>query len=88
MARKPITCCPHCGSDEGIYTKTTLVNVPYKMGFDGCAQYNEEMYDNAEKITSGRTVYCQSCQKPICRWDTMEKQWDGCPESRFDDDEF
>lgn len=77
--RKPITCCPHCGSAQGVFTKTTYVNVPYCIGFDGEEQYNGEMYDNAERHDGGKIVYCQSCGKPICRLSTLEKQWDGRP---------
>ncbi len=76
MANKIITCCPHCGSDEGVYTKTTYVNVPYCIGFDGETQPNGEMYDNAERVKGGTMAYCQHCGRPICRMSTLEKQWE------------
>lgn len=71
----PITCCPHCGSDDGIYTLTTYVDVPYMRGFDGEAQDNSEMYDNVRTIKGGKIAYCQNCYKAICRLSTLEKQW-------------
>lgn len=74
--RKSITCCPHCGSEEGIYTKQTLVNIPWCCGFMGEEQENTEMYDNAEKSINGSMVYCQSCGKAICRLSTIQKQWE------------
>lgn len=74
--RKPITCCPHCGSTDGILTKTTLVNIPYYIGFDGEEQFNGEMYDNAEGREGGCVAYCQNCGKVICRVSTLEKQWE------------
>lgn len=64
--------CPHCGSTEGVYTKTNLTGVRYNMNFDGSEGDNRDMYDNAEKVTAGRMVYCQSCNKTICRWDTFK----------------
>lgn len=74
--RKPITCCPHCGSTEGIYTKNTLVNVPYYIKFDGTDEFNGEMYDNAETLRGGELAYCQNCDKVICRMSTLRKQWE------------
>lgn len=74
--KAPITRCPHCGSSEGIYTKTTLIRVPYLMGFDGKPQFNGEMYDNAENQAGGMTAYCQSCERVICRISTLVKQWE------------
>lgn len=73
--RGPITCCPHCGSELGIFTKSTYVNIPYCMGFSGEEQYNGGMYDGVEKITGGAIAYCQSCGRQICRMSTIEKQW-------------
>lgn len=74
--RKPISCCPYCGSKEGIFTKTTMVNVPYYIGFGGEEQFNGEMYDNAEAHRNGLIAYCQNCERPICRMSTLEKQWE------------
>ena len=82
---EPITCCPHCGSRQGIFTKTTLVNVPFCIGFDGEEQYNGEMYDQAEKIRGGAVAYCQSCGKAICRFAIIKSQWD--KEDKKDGDE-
>lgn len=65
--------CPHCGSNWGFYTKTTLVNVPYNWSFDGEAQDNSEMYDNAEHYKSGAYCYCQNCDKVICKVSTMAR---------------
>lgn len=70
---KKITKCPHCESDWGVYTKQTLINVPHNMNFDGSDGYNGEMYDNAEKLISGALVYCQKCDKVVCRLSTFER---------------
>ena len=75
--RKTITCCPHCGSAEGICTRTTYIRVPYFMGFDGSEQENGEMYDNAARTEGGGLAYCQSCGKIVCRVSTLIKQWEG-----------
>lgn len=73
MIRKPLSCCPHCGSTEGVFTKTTLIGVPWNLNFDGTPGYNAEAYDNAAAIRGGDTVYCQSCKKSICRLSTWKK---------------
>lgn len=75
MANEAIACCPHCGSTEGLYTKTTYVNVPWCFGFNNEEQHNGEMYDNAEKLMGGETAYCQSCHKVVCRMNRLRKQW-------------
>ncbi len=75
MPRRKNSCCPHCGGNTGVYTKTTYVNVPYALGWDGEAQDNSEMYDNAEDYRGGRTAYCQDCHKAVCRISSLEKQW-------------
>lgn len=72
---KRITCCPHCGSEDGIYCKVSLIDVIYYIGFDGKPQYNGEMYDSAKEIRYGRIAYCQNCDKSICRMSTMDRQW-------------
>lgn len=75
MSKNPITCCPHCGSTEGLYTKTTYINVPHCFGFNNEAQNNVEMYDNAEDYRGGETAYCQDCHRAVCRMSTLRKQW-------------
>lgn len=74
MKKKEMTCCPHCGSTRGVFTKTTYVNVPFNMDFTGTAQYNGEMFDNAEDYTGGKIAYCQECGRPICRLSTLLKK--------------
>lgn len=74
--RKQITCCPYCGGTEGIFTKTTLHNIPWCCGFNMEHQENGEMYDNAEKQTGGGMAYCQNCKKTVCRMSTLQKQWE------------
>lgn len=71
---KKITCCPHCGSTEGVFTKMTLRNVRHFVGFAGEEQDNTEMYDSAIQ-EGGDIAYCQNCKKPICRMSTLRKQW-------------
>lgn len=72
---KKIECCPHCGSTDGLYIKQSLINVPHNFTFQGVSEDNGEMYDNAERIIDGNTVYCRNCGKSICRLSTLEKQW-------------
>ena len=73
LKREPLSCCPHCGSTEGVFTRTTLFGVPWNLNFDGTPGYNADMYDNALRIRGGETVYCQSCGKVICRLSTWRK---------------
>lgn len=73
--RNVITCCPHCGSTEGIYMKCDYIGVKYCIGFDHEEQNNSEMYDNCGTFRGGKVAYCQTCGKPICRMSTLEKQW-------------
>lgn len=75
MAKVAIDCCPHCGSKEALYTKTTYVNVSWYFGFNGEAQHNEDMYDSAEKTVGGETAYCGACHKAVCRMSRLRKQW-------------
>ena len=70
---KKLEHCPHCASDMGVYTKYDLINIPYNMNFDGTEGYNGEMYDNAEKHIYKENVYCQNCDKVICRLKTFNK---------------
>jgi hypothetical protein len=70
---KPVfNCCPHCGSDEGLYRRETLANVNYRFGYDGKAQDNSEMYDSAT-VHEGKIAYCITCRKQVCKVSTIEK---------------
>lgn len=71
---RPIDRCPHCGSTEGIYTKSTFRKVFWYCGFDGEAQSNSDMYDMAI-VEGGNMAFCQKCDKPICRLSALQKQW-------------
>lgn len=75
----PIKECPHCHSDMGVYTKSDLINIPHCFNFNGSDGYNGEMYDNAEKSIWKPTVYCQCCDKRICRWDEFCRRNDILP---------
>ncbi len=78
MAQKQITCCPYCGSTEGLYRKDTyVVNVLCRFSFDNEEQDNSEMSDNAKEIRKGETAYCQKCHRAVCRMNTLRKQWRG-----------
>ena len=66
--------CPHCNGTAGVYTKVTIIGVQYKMGFDGSEQYNSEMYDTGVNYKGGLIIYCQECDKQICRASTFNKQ--------------
>ena len=72
---KNVTKCPHCGSDEGIYTKATYINIPCSMNYDGTEMDNSEMYDNAEGYKFGKNAYCLACGKIVCRLKKLEEQW-------------
>ncbi len=74
MEKKKIECCPHCGSTDGLYTKTTYVSVLYRFGFNNEPHYNAEMFDDAE-VRGGETAYCQKCHRAVCRMNTLRKQW-------------
>lgn len=75
MSKKAVVCCPHCGSTEGLYTKTTYVDVRYRFGFNNEQQDNTEMYDNVTEFRGGETAYCQDCHKAVCRMSKLRKQW-------------
>lgn len=76
MAHKKITCCPHCGSEEGVYTKIDYLRVRADYSFDGEPQSNlGDIADMAEERIEGKTAYCQNCDKPIAHTRTLKKQW-------------
>lgn len=62
-----LTCCPHCGSDEGYYTKDYVsgsCNTRYN--FDGTVEDNGDMYESLTH-KCGKVAYCSSCHKKIGR---------------------
>lgn len=71
-ARETITCCPHCGSEEGFITKSDYLGVPYKVNFKGEPLNNYEMYDQTDYIRNHRDVACIACGKKIC---TLRKMY-------------
>lgn len=69
----PIDRCPHCGSDEGYYTKDYLHGTcRYNHNYDGTEAYNGEMYDSA-RIEAGKFAYCVNCEKRLFRMDALEE---------------
>jgi RNase P subunit RPR2 len=61
----PITQCPHCGSEEGYYTKTQVSGTArYYCHYDGSEAHNEEMYDSLVYKES-KYAYCSECHKRL-----------------------
>lgn len=78
MPKKQITCCPYCGSTEGLYCKDTyVVDVSRRFGFNNEEQENSGMFDSMKEIRQGETAYCQKCHRAVCRMNTLRKQWRG-----------
>lgn len=81
MARKLITCCPHCGSEDGFYTLSDYINVRVRSGFDGREMENGEMYDGVD-IRYHRYAYCISCDGVICNATTLFRQIEEASDGR------
>lgn len=71
---KRITCCPHCGSEEGYYTLSDYVNVQLRQGFDGSELDNSDMFSECYDIRNHRYAYCIDCEKVICNAKTIFRQ--------------
>lgn len=57
--------CPHCGSDEGYYTKMQVTgSVRYHIGFDGSERENGDMYEYL-RHKGGNVAYCSNCNKKL-----------------------
>ncbi|MGG3871643.1 hypothetical protein [Brevibacillus laterosporus] len=57
--------CPHCGSDEGYYTKMQVSgSVRYFIGFDGSERENGNMYGSINH-QGGKVAYCANCNKRL-----------------------
>ncbi len=58
--RKRITCCPHCGSDEGFYILSDYINVRYEHGFDGSERDNTDFAGPRRTALSFTARSCSS----------------------------
>ena len=63
--KAPIKSCPHCGSEEGFYSKFSVSGSSvYRHNYDGSEAENSSMYDHINHRTS-KYAYCQSCDKRL-----------------------
>ena len=61
----PIDFCPHCGSNEGFYTKMQARgSVINRMNFDGSEAENGDMYEGL-RFVGGEYAWCQHCHKRL-----------------------
>lgn len=61
--------CPHCGSDEGLYSVFKYKNVKGFYDYDG--NFLEERFDYSYP-EGGENLYCTNCKKYVCRRSKME----------------
>lgn len=65
MSIAPIESCPHCGSDEGYYTKDYVVGrTNHNYNFDGSEAENGDYYEFL-KHKRGKIAYCKNCDKKL-----------------------
>ena len=65
MDKAPIDKCPHCGSNDGYYTKDYISGTcRFNHNFDGSEAYNGEMYNNLTR-EQGKFAYCTDCNKRL-----------------------
>lgn len=63
-------CCPFCGSDDGLYTKT-VVRIFVGYDFDGNCEGEigdrepVKGYSYHRKNGKGQTLYCMNCDKRV-----------------------
>lgn len=64
---KDYDCCPHCGSDEGYYTKERAQGtIIYRRNYDGSEYENGDMYSCVSGAKgTGKWAYCLNCDKKI-----------------------
>ena len=64
--------CPHCGSDEGYYTKEQVHGtIKVRYNFNGSEAENGDMYDSI-KYTGGKVAYCLECNKQLFKMDSLK----------------
>lgn len=69
--KAPISECPHCGSDEGYYTKSQVSGVvSYRHNFDGSEQDNTDAY-TLLKHKKSKYTYCIACEKRLFKVEEM-----------------
>ena len=73
MANRKFVSCPHCGSEEGYYTKIDYLRVRADFDFDGNPIYSSGsgIPNSAEERREGKLAYCADCDKVICRLTTL-----------------
>lgn len=60
-----IKCCPHCGSEDGYYTKDYISGSSYfYVKFDGSEADNGHMYEHLTH-KRGKRAYCAECDRYI-----------------------
>lgn len=62
--------CPYCGSTKGLYSKYTLYGLQRYYRFDGSCEDN---MDNTYQ-KGGQILYCQNCDRVICKLDAWEEE--------------
>ena len=61
--------CPHCGSTKGMYSKYLLYGLRAYYGFHGSEEHNiTHAYQRGGKI-----LYCQNCDRMICKLEDWEE---------------
>ena len=65
---KKFSQCPFCGSTKGMYSKYQLYGLRRYYGFDGSCEDN---MDNAYQ-RGGNILYCQNCDRAICKLEDWE----------------
>jgi hypothetical protein len=66
IPKAPIDKCPHCGSDNGFYTKDTVKagHLRYFYNYDGEEADNGDMWDSV-RVEQGKYAYCNECHKRL-----------------------
>lgn len=57
--------CPHCGSSDGVCHR-----IETEQYYD---EYGKAIGYSSEPIRENKTLYCNSCYKPVCRLSTFMK---------------
>lgn len=55
--------CQHCGSSDGVYQRLEI-----EQYYD---DYGKPIGYSSEPIREGKTLYCNVCDKPVCKLSTF-----------------